>query len=759
MKWKTILLTALFLSTTIVQGAEENKTPTAYEVLRDTVSKLTLNTGSTRNIEGIFIEHGVFTITLDGGVMTAMNDVDGRTIGYLFNGKGTVLFQPRILTERVNLERFYGEQMFMEDITSAMILCTDNTVTDQFDLFADSPSTDTIYNQEYAQIWQKFALEGSNETVPSSIARALLNNLSEGFFQAHLLRTNEMSSYIQHDPFEVEPYTLTIEKLGNRFKAPVLVNRCPEPGATRVMNDDGVDHGDLVATDQHTMSVELDNSLDMVVVDRLAMKVVADSLRWLDLSLYPDLIIDSIALVDDIALQFFRAEDSYTAWIHLPRWYKKGEPLELVLHYHGDVFDRIGDQTILMTSFTWYASHSYKHKAFYDVSFSYPAPMTLACVGRRTQFTDNGNRKTARWVTGRRVRNESFHIGMFKRMDIETPKGIPSATILYNTSNQVDAIATDIRQTLEFFTKFYGELPVDSLIATELPGFHGEAFPGLLHLSSLAFNTSSYDDEQFFEEGFIAHEVGHQWWGIAVDFESYRDQWLSEGFAQYSSLMYAQMAAASKDKLFKMLENFRDDIMQFGKRDIGADVPPPAIALGYRASFGAQDRSAYQTFIYNKGAWVLHMLRNLLLNLDTMKEDAFMSVMKSFYHSHKNRRATTDDFRKTVEDVIGLDMQWFFDQWVYGNQIPEFTWAYSSTEDPDGTYANLFRIRQEGVDSTFRSYIPIKVVYEDGTWNRFRVQMVGEVATLKLPQSKTEIDEVVFNEFLSVLCKDDEESF
>ncbi|MBI2794908.1 MAG: hypothetical protein HYX66_09710 [Ignavibacteria bacterium] len=108
---------------------------------------------------------------------------------------------------------------------------------------------------------------------------------------------------------------------------------------------------------------------------------------------------------------------------------------------------------------------------------------------------------------------------------------------------------------------------MNSLIATELPGNHGESFPGLLHLSSQTFFTA--DDNDFFTEQFIAHEGAHQWWGSNVDFKSYRDHWLSEGFADYSALMYSQFAAANSMKFFNLLESYRTKILSFGKRFIG----------------------------------------------------------------------------------------------------------------------------------------------------------------------------------------------
>ena len=82
--------------------------------------------------------------------------------------------------------------------------------------------------------------------------------------------------------------------------------------------------------------------------------------------------------------------------------------------------------------------------------------------------------------------------------------------------------------------------------------------------------------------------------------------------------------------------------------------------------------------VYKKGAWVVHMLRILMLDLKTMNEDRFTETMQDFYRSYQGQRASTDDFRRVVERHAGTDMGWFFDQWVYGT-------AHSRpTESPRG---------------------------------------------------------------------------
>src|SRR5438046_8463305 len=117
-----------------------------------------------------------------------------------------------------------------------------------------------------------------------------------------------------------------------------------------------------------------------------------------------------------------------------------------------------------------------------------------------------------------------------------------------------------------------------------------------------------------YDEILRAHEMAHRWWGIGVDPASYRDRWLSEGFAEFSGLWYMQLVLGDNEKFFRHLKHWRREIR--GRRDAA-----PPLGIGWRAEpLNARDS---RLTTYYKGAWVLQMLRNLILNFRTMQEDAF----------------------------------------------------------------------------------------------------------------------------------------
>jgi aminopeptidase N len=197
-----------------------------------------------------------------------------------------------------------------------------------------------------------------------------------------------------------------------------------------------------------------------------------------------------------------------------------------------------------------------------------------------------------------------------------------------------------------------------------------------------------------FPEFFIAHEVAHQWWGQAVGWRNYHDQWLSEGFAQYFAALYARNARGER--------TFNAMLRQFSRWAIAESDEGP-ISLGSRLGHIRGQPRVFRALVYNKGAGVLHMLRRLI------GDDAFFAGLRRFYNEQKFRKAGTDDLRVAFEMEAGRSLDRFFDQWIYGTGIPEV--RYSSTIVP-GMATVAFE--QTG-DAVFDVPVTVSIVYADGT--------------------------------------------
>jgi aminopeptidase N len=195
-----------------------------------------------------------------------------------------------------------------------------------------------------------------------------------------------------------------------------------------------------------------------------------------------------------------------------------------------------------------------------------------------------------------------------------------------------------------------------------------------------------------------------------------------------------------------MLERWQADIML--RRN---DAVP--ISLGHRVAT-ISTAGDYSAIIYEKGAWVLHMLRMLTLDLQTMKEDRFTGIMHDFYQSYHGGRASTADFQKVVEKDVGADMSWFFNEWVYGWSIPTYRVGWRSQAQADGKFKVRFRVQQDNVPPDFLMYVPVTIDLGGNRLARARVKVTGATSEFDFPGLlPSEPKGVKFNDMDGVLAE------
>ncbi len=234
-----------------------------------------------------------------------------------------------------------------------------------------------------------------------------------------------------------------------------------------------------------------------------------------------------------------------------------------------------------------------------------------------------------------------------------------------------------------------GHSPASFIVLNELPRV--SRLEGGIRSRLIGNPDSPVDLSSKWKEYFIAHEIAHQWWGQGVTSARYRDQWLSEGLAQYASVLYIQ-SRYGENALASILEKFSKWTEKKSKWG--------PITMGSRLSF--TDFEAYQAVIYDKTTLVLNMLHDLL------GEDVFFSGLKEFFAAHKYSAASTGQFRRMMETVSGRDLNDFFRLWFDSHLLPETKVSTSVVKRETGSFLKV------SVNQLLDAFVfPLWIAWED----------------------------------------------
>jgi len=421
-------------------------------------------------------------------------------------------------------------------------------------------------------------------------------------------------------------------------------------------------------------------------------------------------------------------------------------PHEIEIHHAGAVIRNAGNDVYFVGSRgTWYPRTG-ADLARYDLTFRYPKTLTVAATGKLLEDRTEGDWRVTRLKADTPVRFAGFNLGNFQSIVVERngytvnlyanrrlesalepkpslpsasnpqnpfPRRRPSATAAGlarqgdspDPTPRMENLTRDVIDTLDFMTEEFGPTTIRNLAITPIPGGFGQGFPGLVYLSTLAYldpgqlppRLRDRGEETFFADLLEAHEVAHQWWGNMVVPVSYHDDWLIEALANYSALLLLERRKGKK-ALDTVLDDYRNHLLSVTAGGGSLESAGPII-WGYRLESSLAP-DAWRTVTYEKGSWIIHMLRRRL------GDEKFLSLLRdicSNYHS-----ISTDQFRELAHKYAPAspdpDLKIFFDNWVYGTGIPAVKLSYSwRATKLSGTLA------QRDVDDAFSAFVPVEV--------------------------------------------------
>jgi aminopeptidase N len=398
-------------------------------------------------------------------------------------------------------------------------------------------------------------------------------------------------------------------------------------------------------------------------------------------------------------------------------------------------------------------------RANFDITFHSPKKYKLVATGQKTSETLDGKELITTWKSEIPLAFAGFAFGDYKVFtdrlgDIEVqafannqpdellrsiqqhfdnsvndlatgPEGSHMSTTLsaignLNASALGKTINIETENTLKVFQNYFGPYPYHQIAVTNIIGTYGQGWPGLLYLSWLTFldNTQRHAlgirNQTQLTDFFRGHESSHQWWEQWVGWKSYHDQWLSEGFAEFSGLLYVQFRENLKESLTQFRLNKELLSIEDQNRHRVQDLGP--IWMGQRIGSSITGQGSYQDLIYSKGGHVLQMIRMQLMDpRNPDPEHIFKETMQDYCKTYDNKAASTEDFKAIVEKHMtkGMDldgnqkMDWFFNEYVYGTGMPQYSLHTTLTPTADGKTTVSGQLVRAGVPDSWKDVVPL----------------------------------------------------
>lgn len=447
-----------------------------------------------------------------------------------------------------------------------------------------------------------------------------------------------------------------------------------------------------------------------------------------------------------------RGNDNEVFLVLLPRPLVEGEVHRLEFAHEGDVVSEAGNGVYFVGSrLNWYPNRDAEF-AKYDMTFRHPKQLKLVATGELIEDKTAGEVRTARYTTSSPIRFAGFNLGEYQTMkatrggvtvevcankSIESalqPRRdvvIPAPTLPRSAGRRIETLhlpmpplsspspasrleqmSSDIGGALEFMAAHFGPPPLRTLSVSPIPGVFGQGFPGLLYLSTLAYlnpadrpmAAQTESQRTFFSELLHAHETAHQWWGNLVTSGHYQDDWLMEALANYSAMLVLEKKKGRR-ALDTVLDEYRQDLLRITSSDRTIESAGPLI-WGARLNY-AESGNAWRVIIYEKGSWVIHMLR------ERLGSENLLRLLGEVVKRKRYSALSTEEFRQMAVEFLPQKsddpkLENFFDTWVYNTGVPGFrlTWKVQGKSPKvklQGT------VSQTGVSDEFGTSVPVEI--------------------------------------------------
>jgi len=727
--------------------------------------------GDSVTVSNFELKRDAATFHLHSGTVCFVAPVNGKVTGAVFVGDGNMTLIPPTHDEERSLKLLTKEDEFNETFERLALRFTDNTYSE---LKKAGAAASGGCDPGVLQDSQHIARHKLHTNISARVLEDVMSNHSGGLFVAFINGKHYSGKMLftidpDGDYDEVELRTYDENKEGMWAAFPISADYRNTLGPGVLINGIHIEHQQLDIT------IEKSGHLNGRAITSFVSS--ADGLRVLPFDLYRTLRVQSVTSPDGQPLSFIQEDkdDDPGFYMILNKPLARGDKFSITTVYSGkDAIQNWGEGNYYpIAREDWFPANAHSRLGDYslfDMTFRIPKGMKMAASGNLVSESTDGGQSVTVWKTDVSQPTAGFQFGRMKEDDakVTSPEFLVAA---YANEEPPDWIAglkdrglgslstiTMMKQPLAqaqfaigLYSSYFGDLPFKRLnIAQQTPCDYGQSWPGLVWLPTCAFYDTTVRhflgldwQDNIYWDVVTPHEVAHQWWGQMVGFRSYRDQWMSEGFADFSASLFLQSAYGDKGnkKFMEFWDYERKTIIErnrFGYRPI--DVGP--VTMGYRLDNSKVGGSIAQSLIYPKGAYVLHMIRMMMYSNQTGDQN-FKETMHDFSKTYCSKSATTEDFKAIVEKHMTVDMQrigdgkmdWFFDEYVYGTALPRYKLESNFDKGPDGDVVFSFKVTQSDVSDKFRMLVPIYLELANGKAAFLgRVRIAGNSSTeAKIP--------------------------
>lgn len=753
------------LAAALLWAATAQAAPDAAVDLR-AIKTLELDPERCYRVRDVFLEREDVKLYFTDGHVIFGKPVLGRTVSALFLATGQtdigeVLVIPPTPAERASLARFLDETILSEKFRNAMLLFTDDT-PEALEAAIRKSVRYRLDPQEGARIATRWSVVLRN-LVDASASRMLLDlhsgrGTDTGFFAA-AIRGGDLGRFdvVVDRTLPEQVVAGQLVRSGGRSYYEVwtrFMARSFRDGKSRLFAEAG-------RLEDYRIDVRFGTDLHMNVRARAALVMSDSRPQALGFDLSGRLAVTAVRIAGQ-DVEFLqqrqaapgrgRVGDNSPVVVILPRSLVEGKRYPIEFEYDGKIVSDAGSGVYYVANrLNWYPRLGF-HKAHYQLAFRYPENLELVATGSPVEDSAVDGVRSTRFRSGKPIRLAAFNLGNYAasrrevegfRIEVRATRSVeerlqpPRTPVLLPTSplpgrrrgrvdppvlvlpsapaespaEDIERIADDSAEAFRYFMHRFGEPAMPVTVISPVPGDFGQGFPGLVYASTLSYfergdrvlRDLAAGTQRFYADLMRPHEIAHQWWGNVVTSRLDKDAWIMEALATYSSLLWLEeMRGVAERNL--ALDEFRNNLLR--KSEGGTIESSGPITLGRRLRTSKLPE-AYRLIVYEKGAWIVHMLRGIL------GDDGFFAMLRRLCEEYRHIPVTTERFRLLAAGFVpdgyhDPTLRDFFDQWVHGTGIPRLSVDWKQTSS-GGRHRFRLRLDQTRVPDHFSLSVPIEV--------------------------------------------------